>query len=270
MDPQPRAQPVRPALPPLRGARITAFAAGTDAKSFSLKYTVNGSPAAVNYSTLGDGLWKFQFLNADGSTRTENYRGGDRNGNNGRRPENPPPDRAELRPQPKISEPDFVAPRSGKFILHSPAVTNSVLPVEFTGDGESATPPLDWSGAPAETKSFAVIMHHLDPEGKTKWYWTLYNMPADIRHLSKNVKGIGTLGNNSVNHQVGYAPPHSKGPGPKTYILTVYALAIPVQISLPPAEVSRAVLLAAMKDKILDSAELKVVYDRTSILAHQN
>ena len=277
VDPQPRAQPVRQALPPLRGAQITGFTAAPDAKSFSLKYIVNGSPASVNYSMIGDGLWKFQFLNADSSTRTENYRNGDRNGNNGGRPGNPPPqnnqpppDRAELRPQPKTTAMDFVAPRSGKFILHSPVVTNGVLPMEFTGDGESATPPLDWNGAPAETKSYAVIMHHLDPEGKTKWYWTLYNIPADIRHLPKNVKGIGTLGNNSVNRQVGYAPPHSKGPGPKTYILTVYALASPVQISLPPAEVSRAVLLAAIKDKILDSAELKVAYDRTGILTHQS
>ena len=55
--------------------------------------------------------------------------------------------------------------------------------------------------------------------------------------------GIGTLGNNSVNHKTGYAPPHSKGPGPKTYILTVYALSAPVQISVPPSEVNRKVLL---------------------------
>ena len=85
--------------------------------------------------------------------------------------------------------------------------------------------------------------------------------------MPKNVAGIGTLGNNSVNHKTGYAPPHSKGPGPKTYILTVYALSAPVEISMPPSEVNRSILLAAMKDNILDSAELRVVYDRTAILA---
>ena len=26
-------------------------------------------------------------------------------------------------------------------------------------------------------------MHHLDPEGRTKWYWTLYNIPASVDHL---------------------------------------------------------------------------------------
>ena len=35
--------------------------------------------------------------------------------------------------------------------------------------------------------------------------WILYNIPADIHSLPKNVTGIGTLGNNSVNNRVGYA-----------------------------------------------------------------
>jgi phosphatidylethanolamine-binding protein (PEBP) family uncharacterized protein len=82
----------------------------------------------------------------------------------------------------------------------SPAVANGGrLPAEFTGDGAGITLPLEWSAPPAGTKSFAIIMHHVDPEGKTKWYWTLYNIPAEVRSLTKNVQGIGTLGNNSVN-----------------------------------------------------------------------
>ena len=162
----------------------------------------------------------------------------------------------------------FTPKCSGLFILSSSAVTNGgALPVEFTGDGNSSTLPLEWTGAPLETKCYAVIMHHIDPQGLTKWYWTLYNIPANVHRLPKDVQGIGTLGNNSVNHKTGYAPPHSKGPGPKTYILTVYALSAPVQISMPPAEVTRKVLLAAMKDIVLDSAELRVVYDRTAIIA---
>ena len=163
-----------------------------------------------------------------------------------------------------------VAAAQNAFALHSPAFANGGrLPVTYTGDGASVTPPLDWNSPPAGTKAFAVIMHHIDPEGKTKWYWTLYNIPAEVRALPANCQGIGTLGNNSVNGQVNYAPPHSKGPGPKTYILTVYALSAPVQISVPPAEVNRDVLLAAMNPLILNRAELKVVYDRTSIIAQK-
>jgi len=135
------------------------------------------------------------------------------------------------------------------------------LPAEFTADGSSATLPLAWKGAPAGTKCYALIMHHEAPD-MTKWYWILYNIPADVRSLPKNVKGIGTLGNNSVNERAEYTPPKSKGPGAKTYVYTVYALSAPPQLTVPPERVNREVLLAAMKDKVLASAELSVVYTR--------
>ena len=148
------------------------------------------------------------------------------------------------------------------FVLQSPEVANGgTLPKDYTGDGSSSTLPLEWTGAPEGTRSFALIMHHVAPD-RTKWYWILYNIPADIKSLPKNVKDVGTLGNNSVNGRTEYAPPHSKGPGPKTYVYTVYALSSPVKLDVTPAEVNRDVLLAAMKDKILASAELRVVYSR--------
>ena len=105
-------------------------------------------------------------------------------------------------------------------------------------------------------------MHHIDPEGKAKWYWLLYNLPANTRTLPKNVKDVGTLGNNSVNSRTEYAPPHSKGPGAKTYVYTVYALSAPVHLDVQPSEVTRDVLLAAMKDRVLATAELRVAYSR--------
>ena len=154
------------------------------------------------------------------------------------------------------------------FTLRSPAFADGGrLPVEYTGDGASVTPPLEWNSPPNGTKAFAVIMHHIDPQGKTKWYWTLYNIPANVRSLPADAHGVGTLGNNSINDRVGYAPPHSKGPGDKTYILTLYALSSPLEMAVPAAEVTRDVLLAAMKDKILASSELKVIYARQGLAA---
>ena len=44
---------------------------------------------------------------------------------------------------------------------------------------------------------------------------------------------------------------------------TVYALAAPVKLDLKPSEVNREVLLAAMQDRILATAELRVVYSRS-------
>lgn len=104
-------------------------------------------------------------------------------------------------------------------------------------------------------------MHHLDPEGAVKWYWTLYDIPGEFTSLPKNVKGIGKVGT-GFRGQVGYEPPHSKGPGAKTYTLTLYALSAPAKITVPPSQVNREVLLAAIRGSVLASSELNVVYTR--------
>lgn len=160
--------------------------------------------------------------------------------------------------------------RGSSFVLSSPEVSDGgTLPKEFTGDGESATLPLEWSGAPAATKSYALIMHHIAPEGEAKWYWTLYDIPASVKSLPKNVRGVGTLGNNSVNGQTEYAPPHSKGPGAKIYVYTLYALSAPPRISIPPAQVDRDTLLNAIRDRTLASAVLHVTYTREGLVPTQ-
>lgn len=159
---------------------------------------------------------------------------------------------------------NFTPRRSGNFSLQSPAVINGgALPAEFTGDGDGSTLPLVWTGAPAGTRSYALIMDHLAPGNVMKCYWTMWDIPATVTSLPKNVQDIGKLGP-GFKGQIGYEPPHSQGPGPKTYVLTVYALSAPAPLNQPAREVTREVLLAAIKDSILDSAELKVVYDRSA------
>jgi len=160
------------------------------------------------------------------------------------------------------SAPDATLKTDPNFVLRSPEVAEGGrLPKDYTGDGSSATLPLEWSGAPTGTRSFALIMHHVAPDG-IKWYWVLYNIPPDVSRLPKNVQGVGTLGSNSVNRVVGYAPPHSKGPGPKKYTYTIYALSAPPRITVPASEVSRDALLSTMKGLVLASAQLNVVYTR--------
>lgn len=273
VDPQPRAQGVRPALTALRGAKITEFKS-TSENHYELSYVVRDETRLIRYVVGADGGANFEFQQ-NGESRFESYKrrsgggggsGGERNRGgsgavDGAREERPPRPLAEEKIEP-VNAPEPSKPLAG-FILKSPAVaSDGILPVEFTGDGKSISPPLEWAGAPEVTQSYALIMHHLDPSGQTKWYWTLYNLPADTRSLVKDTRGVGTMGNNSVNRRAGYAPPHSKGPGAKTYVLTLYALSEPLQISTPPEQTNRNVLLAAMKDRVLATAELKVVYTR--------
>jgi phosphatidylethanolamine-binding protein (PEBP) family uncharacterized protein len=158
------------------------------------------------------------------------------------------------------------APPSGinsQFSLTSPEVTEGgLLPKEYTCDGSSSTLPFEWSGEPASTKSFALVMYTIPGPNESHWYWVLYDIPSDVHHLDKNVVGIGILGNNSVNGRTEYAPPCSKGPGPKLYTYTIYALSATPQFIVPQAEVSRDILLAAIKEITLGTAELNVYYSR--------
>ena len=61
VDPQPRAQSVRPAGPPLRGAKITGFE--TTGNSYKLAYEVNGETRAILYTVNADGTVPFEYQN---------------------------------------------------------------------------------------------------------------------------------------------------------------------------------------------------------------
>ncbi|TWT65218.1 hypothetical protein CA85_31300 [Allorhodopirellula solitaria] len=93
VDPQPRAEPIRPDLRPLRDAKITGF---TQPKpgSYRLVYEVHGRQGSVSYTLADDGSANFEFVDTNGRRTSEKYtprreqtRGGDR-----RQPPPPPRD----------------------------------------------------------------------------------------------------------------------------------------------------------------------------------
>lgn len=156
-----------------------------------------------------------------------------------------------------VERPDQPRSSDGSFLLTSPVVEDlKEMPVEYTGDGEAATLPLDWKGAPAGTQGYALIMDHATPDGEMKWYWTLYDIPAGTTSLPKNATSIGRLGT-GFKGRTGYEPPMSKGPGAKTYVINLYALSGPLKIEGTPG---REELLAAMKGKVLATSSLRVVH----------
>ncbi|MDR3615499.1 MAG: YHYH protein [Candidatus Obscuribacterales bacterium] len=268
VDPQPRSNQLRGAGRPLRGATITGFKSAADGSTGSLQYSLDAGHGEINYAKTSDGAWKFQYQQPDGSKTEEAYREGQR-ANDDRRDgrnrlaqgvQNVQPAR-EAAPIPRQGP---AGPRSnGSMTLRSSVIgSNGDLPKKYSGDGEGISPPLEWSGPPSGTKCVAIIMHHIDREGLTKCYWTLYNIPASTHSLPENVRGVGTAGSNTINPNIGYAPPHSKGPGRKVYTITLYALSAPLQITLPPNQVTRDVLLASMQGKVLASTELQLAYTR--------
>lgn len=83
VDPQPRAQGVRPSLPGLKGAKIVGFERPKPG-SFIVRYEVFGDPRSVEYTVAENGSVTFNFVSAQG-TKTENYTPRQGAGGDGRR-----------------------------------------------------------------------------------------------------------------------------------------------------------------------------------------
>src|SRR5262245_66563255 len=77
-------------------------------------------------------------------------------------------------------------------VTSSAFAPNGSIPAPYTCDGPDRSPPLAWAGAPASTKSFALIVDDPDaPDPKAPkrvWvHWVLYNLPADATGLAEGV-----------------------------------------------------------------------------------
>ena len=262
VDPQPRAEPIRPDLRPLRDAKITGFLE-TKQGSYQLTYDVKGKKGSVSYTLADDGSAKFVFVDTNGKTTTETYSPKRRGPDGGSKDRRPPPRRGE-NPPPRDDEQTTskAKPQNNlpQLVVTSPAFEpGGSIPVEYTGDGASVSPPIEWKDAPQGTKSFAVNLWHVPGPGDIKSYWVVYNIPANVTKLSKNDKSTGTVGLNDKNRRE-YDPMKSKGPGVKQYHITVYALS--AELKLAPEKATRANLLDAIKDLTLAEGTLDFQYER--------
>ncbi len=281
VDPQPRAQSVRPALQALRGAEITGFTS-VSGQGGNLTYAVGGKSGSVGFAPAQGGGWKFTFAEPDGAKKEETYRtdsregkrpggegkGGEKGGRGtkGKRPEDGKKGgggkKAESPETPSLFGMDTLKKPYPGFNLQSTDIPDPAhYPVEFTGDGKGSTPSLQWKGAPTGTRGYAVVMDHLAPDETIKTCWLLWDLPVTTTSLLKGAKPPGKTGVSSRG-AIGYEPPHSQGPGDKHYVITVYALSAPAALGGSEAKVTRDMLFVAMKGKVLGSASMTVTYAR--------
>ena len=143
---------------------------------------------------------------------------------------------------------------------------------EFDGfgcSGENKSPVLQWSGAPAGTKSFAVTVYDPDaPTGSGWWHWSVINLPADVSSLPSNAGAAGGAnlpkGASHVRIDYGVAawggmcpPPGDK---PHRYIFTVHALKTD-KLELP-ADATAALAGYMINANALGKASFTATYGR--------
>jgi Raf kinase inhibitor-like YbhB/YbcL family protein len=96
--------------------------------------------------------------------------------------------------------------------------------------GKNVSPAISWSGAPKDTKSFAVSMYDPDaPTGSGFWHWWIANIPASVTSLPKGAGGGAGLPEGAVQPKndfslAGYGGPCPPKGKPHHYIITIYAL----------------------------------------------
>ncbi|HEY3180611.1 MAG TPA: YbhB/YbcL family Raf kinase inhibitor-like protein [Casimicrobiaceae bacterium] len=106
----------------------------------------------------------------------------------------------------------------------------------FGCSGKNVSPVLKWSGAPKETKSFALLVH--DPDAPTGgagwWHWVAINIPVTTTELPKGAgKTDGSslpAGATSITTDFGTpgygGPCPPAGDKPHRYNFTLYALKV--------------------------------------------
>lgn len=132
------------------------------------------------------------------------------------------------------------------------------IPKQYTCDGASLSPPLKWSGAPAQTASFALIVDDPDAPAGTFTHWVTFDIPSNQTNIPEGAKNVGKAGRNSAgrNGYIGPCPPS----GTHRYIFNIYALDVPT-LNLSEGA-SRDEVFNAVKGHILAQGMLMGRYGR--------
>ena len=160
----------------------------------------------------------------------------------------------------RLSSPDLVPGAA----IRLPQVFNS-----FGCAGGNISPALSWSNAPADTKSFALMVHDPDaPTGSGWWHWVVYNIPARVNALvsragdpAASLMPVGAVQSNTDFGAAGYGGPcPPAGDKPHRYYFRLHALKVE-KLDLPPTATAAFVGFNVNANS-LAVAELMAVYSR--------
>lgn len=138
----------------------------------------------------------------------------------------------------------------------------AVIPRLHTCEGADLSPALEWSGEPAGTQSFALIVDDPDAPVGTWNHWLLFDIPASVHNIPQGFKPqqTGLSGMNDFGRPGYGGPCPPKGGGPHRYFFKLYALSIP-SLGLK-AGVKRKQLEEGLHGHVLGQAQHMGRYER--------
>ena len=136
------------------------------------------------------------------------------------------------------------------------------IPELHSCSGADISPSLEWSGAPVETRRYALIVEDPDAPHGVWCHWLLYDVGSRINALSQAFKpgSLGLSGENDFG-KPGYGGPcPPKGHGPHRYFFRLSALNVET-LGLGPGA-RRPAFMQALKGKVLAEAQYMGRFER--------
>lgn len=139
------------------------------------------------------------------------------------------------------------------------------IPARYTCEGQDISPPLTWSDAPANTRSFVLIVDDPDapdPQApRMVWvHWVLYNLPPNTTGLPEAVKQLpsGAVAGITDFQRTNYGGP-CPPIGRHRYFFKLYALDI---VLADMGHATKAQVEHAMAGRVLAQAQLMGTYQK--------
>jgi Raf kinase inhibitor-like YbhB/YbcL family protein len=143
------------------------------------------------------------------------------------------------------------------------------IPLQYSADGDNASPALEWDAGPEDTKSYVVIVDDPDADKpKPFTHWVAYDIPGNVIRLREGMPGTSILqepkdlkqGANSMG-STGYTGPKPPvGDPAHQYHFQVFALDIE-SLGIDPGA-TREDVIEAMKGHVLGKGEITGRFER--------
>jgi Raf kinase inhibitor-like YbhB/YbcL family protein len=159
------------------------------------------------------------------------------------------------------------APQVKLALSSSAFAADGAIPRKYSCEGQNVSPPLAWSGAPPNTKSFALIVQDPDapdPAAPTKvvTHWVVYDLPPATTTIAEGGADLASSAHQAKNEKgdpgyMGPCPPK----GNHRYFFKLYAL----DSVLPALDGSKEKdIEQAIQGHVLGTGELVGTYQKAN------